>query len=420
MEILKEVAERHGLHCLLAEKPFAGINGSGKHNNWSLSDNLGNNLLDPGSTPHDNLKFILFLTAILRAVDQHQDILRASVATAGNDYRLGANEAPPAIVSIFVGSQLEEVIAALIEGRAPKSGGAGAGGNGGGAREMRLGVTTLPPLPRDQSDRNRTSPFAFTGNKFEFRAVGSSQSIAYPNTILNTIVAESLDFVATEIEKRGGAGDRREVIQTLVRETLTKHRRILFSGDNYSAEWVAEAERRGLHNMKDTPSALSAFSARKNIDLFDRYKVFSPRETESRANVLNQMYVHRVSVEAATMKDIASTLILPAAIEFQKRLADAISATAAASKESDTKVERDLLAQVATAVSKLKTTTDALARARHEAEETEGGAPARAAAFRDRVIPAMASVREHADLLETLVADDLWPLPKYREILFLH
>jgi glutamine synthetase len=419
MEVLKEVAERHGLHCLLAEKPFAGINGSGKHNNWSLSDNLGNNLLEPGSTPHDNLKFILFLTAILRAVDLHQDILRASVATAGNDYRLGANEAPPAIVSIFVGSQLEEVIAALIEGRAPKTG-ANGGAVGGGAREMRLGVTTLPPLPRDQSDRNRTSPFAFTGNKFEFRAVGSSQSIAYPNTILNTIVAESIDSMSTEIEKRGGTGDRREVIQTLVRETLTKHRRILFSGDNYSAEWVAEAERRGLLNMKDTPSALSAFSARKNIELFDRYKVFSPRETESRANVLNQMYVHRVSVEAATMKDIASTLILPAAIEFQKRLADTITATANASKESDTKAERDLLAQVATAVSRLKATTDALARARHEAEETDGGAPAKAAAFRDRVIPAMATVREHADLLETLVADDLWPLPKYREILFLH
>jgi glutamine synthetase len=425
MEVLKEVAERHGLHCLLAEKPFAGINGSGKHNNWSLSDNLGNNLLEPGSTPHDNLKFVLFLTAILRAVDLHQDILRASVATAGNDYRLGANEAPPAIVSVFLGSQLEEVIAALIEGRAPKGGGAGSTGTasgavGGGAREMRLGVTTLPPLPRDQSDRNRTSPFAFTGNKFEFRAVGSSQSIAYPNTILNTIVAESLDFMATEIDKRGGAGDRREVIQTLVRETLTKHRRILFSGDNYSAEWVAEAERRGLHNMKDTPSALTAFSAKKNIDLFDRYKVFSPRETESRANVLNQMYVHRVSVEAATMRDIASTLIIPAGMEFQKRVADTIAATTAVSKDLDSKSERDLLTQVANAVGRLKTTTDALARARHEAEETSGGAAAHAAAFRDHVIPAMTNVREQADLLETLVADDLWPLPKYREILFLH
>jgi glutamine synthetase len=284
---------------------------------------------------------------------------------------------------------------------------------------MRLGVSTLPPLPRDQSDRNRTSPFAFTGNKFEFRAVGASQSIAYPNTILNTMVAESLDFMATEIEKRGGTGDRREVIQTLVRETLTKHRRILFSGDNYTAEWVAEAERRGLHNLKDTPSALTAFSAKKNIDLFDRYKVFSPRETESRANVLNQMYVHRVSVEAATMKDVASTLILPAAIEFQKFLADAITSTATASKETDLKPQREVLSQVATAANRLKSATDALARARHEAEETQGGDPIRAAAFRDRVIPAMTTVRELADLLETLVADDLWPLPTYQEMLFI-
>ena len=419
MEVLKEVAERHGLHCLLAEKPFAGINGSGKHNNWSLSDNLGNNLLEPGSTPHDNLKFVLFLTAILRAVDLHQDILRASVATAGNDYRLGANEAPPAIVSVFLGTQLEEVIAALIENRPPKSGGTGAGA-GSSAREMRLGVSTLPPLPRDQSDRNRTSPFAFTGNKFEFRAVGSSQSIAYPNTILNTMVAESLDAMSTEIEKRGGSGDRREVIHALVRETLTKHRRILFSGDNYSAEWVAEAERRGLHNMKDTPSALTAFSAKKNIELFDRYKVFSPRETESRANVLNQMYVHRVSVEASTTKDIASTLILPAAIEFQKRLADAINSTAAASKDIDLKGHRELLGQVATCINRLKSATEALSRARHEAEEKSGGAAAHAVTFRDQVVPAMTAVREQADLLETLVADDLWPLPKYREILFLH
>jgi glutamine synthetase len=285
---------------------------------------------------------------------------------------------------------------------------------------MRLGVTTLPPLPRDQSDRNRTSPFAFTGNKFEFRAVGASQSIAYPNTILNTIVAESLDFMSTEIEKRGGAGDRREVIQALVRETLTKHRRILFSGDNYSAEWVAEAERRGLHNMKDTPTALSAFAAEKNIELLDRSQVFSPRETESRANVLNQMYVHRVSVEASSMRDISSTLLLPAAIEFQTRLAESITATATVSKEIDLKAQRDLLAQVASGIQRLKTGTDTLSKARHEAEEIEGGAATRAAAFRDQVIPAMNAVREQADLLETLVADELWPLPKYREILFLH
>jgi glutamine synthetase len=419
MEILKEVSERHGLHCLLAEKPFAGINGSGKHNNWSLSDNLGNNLLEPGSTPHDNLKFVLFLTAIIRAVDLHQDLLRASVASAGNDHRLGANEAPPAIVSIFVGSALEEVINGLVDGRGPKSSSLGAG-SAGASKDLRLGVTTLPPLPRDTSDRNRTSPFAFTGNKFEFRAVGASQSIAYPNVILNTIVAESLDHIAGEIEKRSGTGDRREAIQGLVRETLTKHRRILFGGDNYSAEWVQEAERRGLYNLRDTPSALLAFSAKTNVELFDKYKVFSPRETESRATVQNLMYVHRVSVEALSMRDIASTMILPAAMQFQRQLAESISAVTAVHPQADLKSQRELLNQVTEAIQRMRGAVTDLNRARHAAEETRGGANETAAAFRDRVLPVMNQVREQADLLETLVDDQLWPLPKYRELLFLH
>jgi glutamine synthetase len=419
MEVLKEVSERHGLHCLLAEKPFAGINGSGKHNNWSLSDNLGNNLLEPGSTPHDNLKFVLFLTAIIRAVDLHQDLLRASVASAGNDHRLGANEAPPAIVSIFVGSQLEEVILGLIDGRAPRAPAQGAGASA-GAKELRLGVTTLPPLPRDMTDRNRTSPFAFTGNKFEFRAVGASQSIAYPNVILNTIVAESLDFFATEIEKRSGTGDRREAIQALVRETLSKHRRILFSGDNYATEWVQEAERRGLYNLRDTPSALLAFSAKANIELFDRYKVFSPRETESRANVQNLMYVHRVNVEALSMREIASTMILPVAMQFQRQVADAIAATLGVHPQADLKAQRELLNQVSEAIQRLRGAVGDLNRARHAAEETKGGANDVAAAFRDRVLPLMNQVREQVDLLEGLVDDQLWPLPKYRELLFLH
>jgi glutamine synthetase len=419
MEILKEVSERHGLHCLLAEKPFAGINGSGKHNNWSLADNLGNNMLEPGNTPHDNLKFVLFLTAIIRAVDLHQDLLRASVASAGNDHRLGANEAPPAIVSIFVGAQLEEVINSLVDGRGPKSSTYGAGASG-AAKDLRLGVTTLPPLPRDTSDRNRTSPFAFTGNKFEFRAVGASQSIAYPNVILNTIVAESLDHIATEIEKRSGTGDRREAIQVLVRETLTKHRRILFSGDNYSAEWVQEAERRGLYNLRDTPSALLAFSAKTNVELFDKYKVFSPRETESRATVQNLMYVHRVSVEAISMRDIASTMILPAAMQFQRELAESISAVTAVQPQADLKSQRELLNQVTETIQRLRGAVADLNRARHAAEETRGAANDTAAAFRDRVLPLMNQVREQADLLEGWVDDQIWPLPKYRELLFLH
>jgi glutamine synthetase len=414
MEVLKDTAERHGLVCVLAEKPFAGVNGSGKHNNWSLADNLGNNLLEPGNTPHDNLKFTVFLTAIIRAVDMHQDLLRASVATAGNDHRLGANEAPPAIVSIFVGAQLEDVLTALMEQRAPKAVG------GAGGKEMRLGVSTLPPLPRDQSDRNRTSPFAFTGNKFEFRAVGASQSIAYPNIILNTIVAESLDWFATEIEKRGGTGDRREVIQGLVREALTKHKRILFSGDNYAAEWVQEAERRGLLNLRDTPAALAGFASSTNTKLFDTYKVFTPRECESRATVLNQMYVHRVSVEALSMRDVASTLILPAAMTCQKRVAESIGAVIAVNPQADLKPQREHLAQISDAINRLSGAVGDLSKARHHAEESKGNANEVAQAFRDEVVPAMVRVREPADLLETLIDDDLWPLPKYREILFLH
>ncbi len=412
MEVLKEVAERHGLYCMLAEKPFAGVNGSGKHNNWSMADDLGNNLLEPGSTPHDNLKFVVFLTAIIRAVDQYQDLLRATVATAGNDHRLGANEAPPAIVSIFAGAQLEEVIFSLIEGRPPRT--------GADRKELRLGVNALPPLPRDQSDRNRTSPFAFTGNKFEFRAVGSSQSIAYPNTILNTIVAESLDFMASEIERRGGSGDRRELIQQLVRETLTKHQRILFSGDNYSAEWVQEAERRGLSNAKDTPTALAAFTARKNIELFEKYRVFSPRETDSRATVQYQMYAHRVQVEAGSMRDIASTMIVPAVIAYQKQVAEAIGAVTAVEPKADLRAQRELLTRLCEGVGRLRTAIGDLEHARHAAEEQKGGPAEVARAFRDKVLPSMSTLREIADGLEPLVDDALWPLPKYREILFLH
>jgi glutamine synthetase len=412
MEVLKDVAERHGLTCLLAEKPFAGVNGSGKHNNYSLADDLGNNLLEPGSTPHDNLKFIVFLSAIVRAVDLHQDLLRASVATAGNDHRLGANEAPPAIVSIFVGAQLEDVIQGLVEGRAPRSSASG--------KEMRLGVNTLPPLPRDQSDRNRTSPFAFTGNKFEFRAVGASQSIAWPNTILNTIVAESIDWMAGEIERRGGTGDRREVVQALVREVFAKHRRILFSGDNYAQEWVQEAERRGLLNLRDTPSALANVDSAANAELFARYEVYSARELSARANVLNQAYSHRLSVEALSMRDIAQTLVLPAAFGAQKRVADSIQGVLAVNPQADVRAQKEHLAQITEALNRLRGGIGELVQARHRAEEQKGGANEVARAFRQDVVPAMARVREAADALEGLVDDDLWPLPKYRELLFLH
>jgi glutamine synthetase len=411
MEVAKELAERHGLACLLSEKPFAGVNGSGKHDNWSLADDLGNNLLDPGHTPQDNLKFVLFLTAILRSVDLHADLLRAAVATPGNDFRLGANEAPPAIMSIFVGAELEEVIDSLIEGRAPhrRSG-----------AELRLGASTLPPLPRDISDRNRTSPFAFTGNKFEFRAVGSGQSLAYPNTFLNTIVAESLDHLSSEIEKRSRGGDRGAAIQEIVRETLRKHRRILFSGDNYSQEWVREAERRGLHNLRETVCALARLELPENIALFERYKVLSPRETEARTNVLNLTYAHRVAVEARSMKDIAATMILPASARFQEQLADTIAKVSAVDREADLGAQRRTLRETTVLVNELTDAIEALARALETAEHTTGSANRAAAAFRDHVRPAMVQVRELADRLEQIVDDELWPLPKYREILFVH
>src|SRR6185436_15312526 len=339
MELMQSVAERHGLACLLHEKPFAGVNGSGKHNNWSMADERGGNLLDPGHTPHENLRFILCLTAVIRAVDAHQDLLRVSIAHAANDHRLGANEAPPAILSIFLGSELEEVVEGLISGGQAKS----------RARStVQLGVTTLPPIPRDTSDRNRTSPFAFTGNKFEFRAVGSSQTIAYPNIFLNTAVAESFDFLADEIEKRSkGAADRRAVIQEVVRETLTQHQRILFSGDNYSREWEKEAARRGLLNAKNTPDALALSPTEKNLALFERYAVLSRRESTARSNIFYSAYIHRVGVEALTMVQLASTVILPASLAYQKQLADTINAARAAAPKADLVEQEKLLVEVA-------------------------------------------------------------------------
>jgi glutamine synthetase len=411
MELMKNLAERHGLACLTHEKPFDGVNGSGKHNNWSMSGDTGGNLLEPGSTPHDNLKFMLFLTAVVRAVDLHQDLLRASVSGAGNDHRLGANEAPPAIISIYVGSELEDIINALIEGRAPTT----APRTG----ELRLGVGTLPPLPQDTSDRNRTSPFAFTGNKFEFRAVGSSQSIAMPNIFINTMVAESLDYFATEIESRGGPGDRREVIQTLVRETLTRHRRILFSGDNYSDEWVQEAERRGLQNFVDTPAALANVASEKNVALFEKYAVLSERELQSRSNVMFLKYSHRINVEALATKDIAATHLMPAAIEYQTRLAHSIASVQAVVGGADLGPQLDLLSRITASVNELKMAIDVLEKAHHAAESETLSDAEQAVHIRDQVVPAMARVRAHADTLEQSIDDDLWPLPKYGELLSL-
>ena len=409
MAVLKEVAERHGFAALLHEKPFAGLNGSGKHLNWSVGDNLGNNLFDPGSTPHENLKFVLFLTAIVRGVDLHQDLLRAAIASASNDHRLGANEAPPAIISIFLGSQLEEVVRSIIEGRAPSDG---------GESTIRLGVTSLPELPRDITDRNRTSPFAFTGNKFEFRAVGSMQSPAYPAAFLNTILAESLDHIADAIEAAGGPST--ENIQKVVRDTLTAHQRILFSGDNYSDEWREEAASRGLLNRPGTAEAHEALAAEDNAKLFEAFGVLSREELDSRWHVQSEIYVNKVNVEAIATRDIAMTMILPAAMDHQRHLAESILALEKAMGADAAAAQKEVLAIVTDAIGRLKASVDTLLAIQREVEPMEDDLAAQAAAYRERILPAMEAVREAADLLERLVDDDLWPLPKYREMLFVH
>ena len=409
MELMQTVAAKHGFKCLLHEKPFAGVNGSGKHNNWSMADDQGRNLLDPGHTPHSNLRFVLCLTGIIRAVDKYQGLLRASIASAGNDHRLGANEAPPAILSIFLGAELEDIVHSIIEGKDPKT----------HARTpLALGVTTLPPIPRDTSDRNRTSPFAFTGNKFELRAVGADQSIAYPNIVLNTAVAEAFEHFATEIEKR--PGDRRVVIQELIRETLAAHQRILFSGDNYTSEWEQEAERRGLLNLKDTPSALAQLLHPENIELFEKHGVLSRRETEARSHVMYAAYAHRIAVEALSTHQIAQTALLPVSMAFQKNVADAINSARAACAELELTEQENLLKTVACNIARLKLALDDLGEAHEDLEQQHADPATRAIFARDRLLPAMAAVRARADRLETLVDDGMWPLPKYQELLFIH
>ncbi|MFT5733356.1 MAG: glutamine synthetase [Planctomycetota bacterium] len=410
MSVLKEVASRHGLAALMHEKPYAGFNGSGKHMNWSIGDNLGNNLLEPGKTPHENLKFMLVLTAIIRAVDLHQDLLRVAIASAGNDHRLGANEAPPAIISIFVGDQLSEVIDAMIEGRNP---------NSQDFESLRLGVDALPQLPKDISDRNRTSPFAFTGNKFEFRAVSSNQSVAYPAAYLNTIVAESMDYITDQIDARGGSNA--ETIQEVVRETLAKHRRILFDGDNYSAEWVEEAARRELLNRRTTPEALAAMDSEKNAKLFETYGVLTRDEFESRRYVKSEIYVSKIRVEARAMVDMAATIILPAAIAAQRQLAETTQAVRDIDPHMpvDPQVQAlrltcELTSRLQGHVSELRAAMEAV-----EAMEDCDEPIEHAKAMLDQVIPAMERLREVADLLEKEVDDDLWPLPKYRELMFI-
>jgi glutamine synthetase len=396
LNLMRKIAFQHGLAALVHEKPFRGVNGSGKHNNWSMATDDGENLLNPGHDPHANAQFLTFLAAVIRAVNVHADLLRASVADAGNDHRLGANEAPPAIVSIFLGAQLEDIVEQLEKGTASSSKQGG---------KLELGVTTLPVLPKDSTDRNRTSPFAFTGNRFEFRAVGSSVPIYWPQTVLNTIVAESLSLIADKLEKLKSndfAG-----LTKILSEVIKENKKVLFSGNNYAEEWHAEAAKRGLPNNKSTVDALPAMQTEKAKKIFAQFGVLSERELESRYEIAWERYVKVQNIEANATVEIARTLLVPAAVKYLGELG-AASKSKGASKLAD---------KIAGLVDSLVENIDALEKAQHAAHAA-GSLHAEAKAFKEKVIPAQDLVREAADALETLVSDELWPLPKYRELLF--
>ncbi|MFT5200148.1 MAG: glutamine synthetase [Planctomycetota bacterium] len=407
MELIREVAARHGMAALLHEKPFAGLNGSGKHLNYSVATDTGRNLFEPGKTPHKNLSFILFLTAFIRGCDKHQDLLRASIASAGNDHRLGANEAPPAILSVFLGTQLEGVVKALIDGTVTTPT---------GVETVRLGVDSLPNLPKDVSDRNRTSPMAFTGNKFEFRALGSAQSAAYPATFLNLILAESLDYLSDKIEHLGGFTEANA--QTVVSACLRQHSRILFSGDNYTEEWTQEAKQRGLLNLPTTPEALQDWAMGSNIELFEKYGVFTRSEAESRFHVQNETYANKIKVEARACLDIADTLVLPAATQHQLRAAQATEKVKDLLGDDAASSQLGALAEITTLLAATRSASKELRLQVRALEDQDLGESEAASAYCERVVPLMSALREVVDALETSVDDDLWPLPKYREMLF--
>jgi glutamine synthetase len=408
METMKRVADRYGLQLLLHEKPFAGVNGSGKHNNWSMADDLGNNLLKPGDTPHDNAQFLVFLAAVIRAVARHGDLLRVAVATAANDHRLGANEAPPAIISIFLGDMLQDIVDQIEKGgaKSTKLGGT-----------LQIGVTTLPTLPRDAGDRNRTSPFAFTGNKFEFRAVGSSQSIAGANLVLNTIVAESLDEMATVLEKAVAAGkDLNAEIQALLPKVIAESKKVIFNGDNYAESWHKEAEKRGLPNQRNTVDSLPDLITPKAVQLFSKYGIFTERELHSRYEILLENYIKTINIEAQLTIQMASRQILPAAIRYQGQVALAIANLKSAGAKVPSS-EVALLDDLTSTIDELYTRIAALTKATET--HVSGDTLAHARHSRDSLLASMSAVRTAADKLETLVADDLWPLPTYQEMLFI-
>ncbi len=406
METLRRIAPKYGMSCLLHEKPFAGVNGSGKHLNWSMSDDEGNNLLSPGKNTHENMQFLVFCTAVLRAVNKWQGLLRASIASAGNDHRLGANEAPPAILSVFLGDMLTDIFEQI------EKGGAKSTKHGG---ELDTGVMVLPKLPRDAGDRNRTSPFAFTGNKFEFRAVSSGQSIAYPNIALNVAVCESLDAVATELEKATSSGKSLEkAVADLLPKVIKENKRIIFNGNNYSAEWEKEAAKRGLLNLKNTVDALPQLVTKEVVATFEKYKVLNERELHARYEIMLEQYNKVVNIEGQLMVLMANRYILPAAFEYQRQVGASIAAVkAAGAKSVEGKKTLDKLTKL---VDKFKVQSDKLEKAlAHEGTSAEKHAKH----FRDAVIPNMTALRELGDELELIMPHELWPLATYREMLFI-
>ena len=405
MEAMKKVAGRHGMTCLLHEKPFAGVNGSGKHNNWSLISDDGINLLSPGDTPHENIQFLLVLACILKAVDVHADLLRESAADVGNDHRLGANEAPPAIISVFLGDQLEDVIDQLCstgEATHSKQGGT-----------LRTGVATLPDLDLDATDRNRTSPFAFTGNKFEFRMVGASDSVAPANVVLNTIVAEAFQEAADELEN---AEDFSEAVHDMIKKLLKEHRRIIFNGNGYSDAWVAEAEKRGLPNIVSMVDAIPSITTEKSVKLYEQFGVFTRAELESRAEVEYEGYSKVINIEAKTMIDMASKQIIPAVIKYTTQLAGSLGAVKNACPEADVSVQTELLVETSALLSDMKVALASLENALEICSGLESAEQAHA--YHEKVVPAMDALRAPADRLEMIVDKDLWPFPSYGDLIF--
>ena len=408
MEMMRKVAARHGMVCLLHEKPFAGVNGSGKHNNWSISTNTGKNLLDPGATPDQNAQFLLFLCAIIKGVDEYQDLLRISVASAGNDHRLGANEAPPAIISIFLGDELSEILECIEQGKP----------YGKHEKEkMQIGVTVLPDFNKDTTDRNRTSPFAFTGNKFEFRMLGSNESIACANVFLNTVVAQELSEFADILEK---SVNFKSDLHELILKTIKEHKRIIFNGNGYDDSWVKEAEKRGLYNLKSTPEALPHILDEKNVKIFEKFGVYSKVELTSRFEIHNENYSKIINIEAETMLEMAKKFILPVASKYANKLAETIGLKKAACGECDTTYESAMLKKVSCLTSCIYNKTEKLEAEVSEAKKTadEGDSSKTAFFYREHVFAAMNELRACADELETVTPKELWPFPSYGDLLF--